>query len=447
VYVRISQRGVVASVAGLGKSTTAPDCRFSTMGCPRPAAPLRAIDLFCGAGGIVLGLGAAGYETALAVDHWRPAIATLEANFEGMRVLEADLADVGASELLRHARVDGPPDVLAGGPPCQGFSSAGARRSGDARNTLVSRFAQLVAEIRPRAFVFENVEGLLTADGGSRVTELLDPVIEAGYGVHLRKVNAANFGVPQLRKRVIGIGTLGGVPPFPKATHFAFGAPGANLLRHPGMAKARTVADALRDLPAPGSTPTPSDHDLRVPGPADHLRIAALAQGQTMRDLPDHLQHSSYRRRAFRRVLDGTPTERRGGAPAGLRRLVAGEPSKAITSAAPRELVHPTADRPLTLRECARLQTFPDWFEFQGSQSERAVLLGNAVPPELVLAIGRSVGKWLAAQSTATRCKGGLVTFEPTLSSGRSPALAAISDLVKRRYGSFSTPIEETLWV
>jgi DNA (cytosine-5)-methyltransferase 1 len=412
------------------------------------SAPLQAIDLFCGAGGTVLGLENAGYRTALAVDNWEPAIATLEANFPRLRRLQADLTEIDGSELLRHAQLHGPPDVIAGGPPCQGFSSAGARRSDDERNTLVSRFACLVAEIRPRAFIFENVEGFLTAEAGSRVVELLDPVIQAGYRVHLRKVNAANFGVPQLRKRVIGVGTLGDDdPPFPTATSFAFGGPGADLLGfEPGMTKAETVADKLRGLPPPDSDGAPSDHCLRAISPLDLERIAGLSQGQTMQDLPDHLQHPSYRRRAFRRVADGTPTERRGGAPSGLRRLVAGEPSKAITGAAPRELIHPSADRPLTLRECARLQTFPDCYEFKGNQSERAVLVGNAVPPTLAEAIGRSLRDWLIPRTLADESNGCLVSFEPTLSTGRSPALATISRMIEHRYSDRSAFAQEALW-
>src|SRR5690606_12779965 len=99
------------------------------------------------------------------------------------------------------------------------------------------------------------------------------------------------------------------------------------------------------------------------------------------RDLPQELWHGTYSRRANRRVSDGVPTDRRGGAPAGLRRLRPDQPSKAITSAAPSEFVHPLEDRMLTLRECARLQTFPDEFLFAGSRSERAVQIGNAVPP------------------------------------------------------------------
>src|SRR5206468_12426062 len=115
----------------------------------------------------------------------------------------------------------------------------------------------------------------------------------------------------------------------------------------------------------------------------DLERAKALKPGQRMRDLPTELWHDSYRRRANRRVMDGTPTERRGGAPAGVRRLVPDAPSKAITGGSLAEFLHPSEDRSLTLRECARIQTFPDEFTFQGTCAERAQLIGNAVPPLL----------------------------------------------------------------
>src|SRR5258706_14860618 len=121
------------------------------------------------------------------------------------------------------------------------------------------------------------------------------------------------------------------------------------------------------------------------------MRARRLKQGQRMRDLPEELWHESYKRRAYRRVMDGTPLEKRGGAPAGLRRLRANEPSKAITGAAINEFIHPTEDRPLTVRECARIQTFPDNFVFVGSRRDRAQQIGNAVPPDFAAAIARTL--------------------------------------------------------
>lgn len=406
----------------------------------------KTIDLFCGAGGLSWGLAEAGFETALAVDNWPPAVTTLRANFNRTQVLEADLAAVTPDDLLRAAGLSTPPDLVAGGPPCQGFSSAGARRNGDRRNSLVARFGQLIAALRPSAFIFENVEGFLTAESGARVFELLDPVLEAGYGVQLRKVNAANYGIPQLRKRVIGIGTLGADPPFPVPTHYAFGAPGAHrVVARDGMPNAPTLAEALTGLPSCDADQAPSDHVYPKIGDLDMERIAALKPGQTMRNLPEHLQHASYRRRAFRRVKDGTPSERRGGAPAGLRRLLADEPSKAITGASSREFIHPSENRPLTLRECARIQTFPDSFIFEGTVAQRALLIGNAVPPRLAAVLGAAVLHRLEQDPLAEieSERGRLITFQPTLADGMSPALRMLTDAIGARYG---TSPQEALW-
>src|SRR5690606_4977217 len=140
-----------------------------------------------------------------------------------------------------------------------------------------------------------------------------------------------------------------------------------------------------------GSAPPLPDHTFRPPSEVDLMRYRALRPGQTMRDLPKELWHRTYRRRAYRRVMDGTPTESRGGAPAGLRRLHPDEPSKAITSAASSEFIHPIEDRTLTLRECARIQTFPDDFMFSGTSAQRALQIGNAVPPILAARVAQHI--------------------------------------------------------
>ena len=178
------------------------------------AEELSSVDLFAGAGGLMLGLQWAGFDALVANDNWSPAIDTLGHNFGSARVSPDDIRGLSAADVL--ALTDGvTPLLVAGGPPCQGFTSAGARRASDHRNTLVGEFARMVAELQPRWFLFENVEGFLTMSGGSFVIDLLDGVLDAGYQVRLRKVNVANYGVPQLRKRVIAIGSLGADPGFP----------------------------------------------------------------------------------------------------------------------------------------------------------------------------------------------------------------------------------------
>jgi DNA (cytosine-5)-methyltransferase 1 len=403
-----------------------PACSSSTLEhvtlIPVPKPPT-VVDLFSGAGGLTLGFTRAGFAVKAAFDHWDCAVKTYRRNL-GDHIQRTAIADDLALP---------PATVIIGGPPCQGFSSAGARREDDRRNSLVSVFAQLIALQRPRAFVFENVEGFLTGGAGRFIFDLLDPLIEAGYRIHLRKVNAANFGVPQHRKRVVGIGGLGWDPSFPAATHTAHGAPGA-LLGGTRLPLTPSVTDALAGLPSAKLGVNEDDHTYSPLEGLNLERIRRLKAGQRMRDLPDELWHESYKRRAYRRVMDGTPVEKRGGAPAGLRRLRADEPAKAITAAAIHEFIHPTEDRPLTVRECARIQTFPDDFVFVGSRRDRAQLIGNAVPPLFAEVIARTLLCDLQTRTPGTP-EGALLSFTPTLSAGMSPVLDEVKRRVEKRYG------------
>ncbi|NVJ00249.1 DNA cytosine methyltransferase [Myxococcus sp. AM009] len=405
----------------------------------KKASELTVVDLFCGAGGLSLGLQRAGFRVLKSIDHDGWAVQTYRRNL-GDHVVEAE---IGPDTRLPEA------SVIVGGPPCQGFSSAGSRRNGDARNTLVGVYASLIAARKPMAFVFENVEGFFTGEDGTRVLELLRPLVDAGYRIHMRKVNAANFGVPQHRKRVLVIGGLGWDPSFPEPTHMAFGAPGAHLVARE-RPKTPTLLDVLEGLPRPasGSEGTPQGHFTPPLTELDVKRIRALLPGQRMRDLPQELQHESYARRAFRRVKDGTPTERRGGAPSGIRRLKGDEPSKAITGASRNEFLHPVEDRFLTIRECARLQTFPDDFEFLGPQTAQMLHIGNAVPPVLGEVIGRSLAADLKRIKRGFQPRSGaLLSFVPTASQGMSPALERTTEMVMAAFGPQLEPKEQLrLW-
>jgi DNA (cytosine-5)-methyltransferase 1 len=358
----------------------------------RMSWPLTVVDLFCGAGGLSLGFQQAGWKLLQSIDNNESAVETYRRRFGG----HVELADINSKIELKGAT------VIIGGPPCQGFSSAGLRRSGDNRNTLVSSFAELVAKRLPAAFVFENVEGFLTAEDGVRVFELLTPLVKIGYRVHLQKVNAANFGA------ILATRTL---PLTPTIEEALIGLP--------------TASDEL-----PGR---PQGHVIRRLTGKELERAKLLQQGQRMRDLPEELWHESYLRRAKRRVMDGTPTDRRGGPPSGVRRLKADEPSKAITGGVLGEFIHPTEDRSLTVRECARIQTFPDDFEFVGSVAEQSQLIGNAVPPHLARLIATTLAEAIQSASL-TYDRGSLLSFIPTLSVGYSPALAKVTEQVRRRF-------------
>lgn len=385
------------------------------------------VDLFCGAGGLSLGLAAAGLNVVLASDFWSPAATTHRHNMPDHPFLEVDIRDVIPEDI--HAYAGGrPPTIIGGGPPCQGFSSAGGRKAADERNSLVGHYARLATEARPEIILFENVEGFLTTGGGSFVAELLDPLIDAGYSVRLEKLNVANFGVPQLRKRVIAIAALGRIPVALKPTHSADGAPGVWRVGQ-GLPATVSLDEVLATVQVSPEDPLSKP---KVPSERDLARIQALKPGQTMRDLDPELHHQSYARRANRRVSDGTPSERRGGAPVGLRRLIGNEPSKAITSAATTEFIHPTEDRPLTLREAAHIQTFPDDFQFLGTRSQIATMVGNAIPPRFAKAIGNALLETL--EQPQSEPQGQIVDFMVTRAEQMSPALKRVVEAVQLRY-------------
>lgn len=382
------------------------------------------LDLFSGAGGLSCGFQDAGFKILSAYDHWAVAVETYRRNFPHE-----------AHQVELHENIKLPPaSVMVGGPPCQGFSSAGLRRGGDTRNTLVSVFGDLVATHLPKAFVFENVEGFLTTDGGGHLFDLLDILIEAGYRVHVRKINVANYGIPQHRKRVLVIGGLGWDPTFPGYTHSTSGAPGASLINAHQLPFSPSIEESLADLPKPNQDKESlPDHQITSFDGVHLERAKLLAQGQCMRDLPEHLWHQSYRKRAHRRVRDGTPTEKRGGAPYGLRRLRGDQPSKTITGGALREFVHPTEDRPLTVRECARLQTFPDDFIFTGTPTQKIRLIGNTVPPHFASIVAKTLMHDMQQPTNALK-HGAVLSFVPTLSNGMSPILKSVTDRIYARY-------------
>lgn len=403
----------------------------------------QAISLFSGCGGCSLGLIQAGFSLSLAADVDADACQTYRDNVKSAPLWQTDLGNVRPNDILRRAGAGvGEISLMAGGPPCQGFSSAGAKDWTDPRNALLKKYVDLVVSLRPIWFLMENVEGLLTSNDGFFLTEAIAEFLRAGYWVRAKKVYLEKYGLPQRRKRVIVVGNLERcVFDFPQETHGE--AETATLFDPP--TPLLSLFDALDDMAAPADsgevafTSPPRNefqralrrqdngpvtlHTIKKVNDTAARRIRHLRQGRTMKDLPEDLQHPSFTRRAFRRVMDGTPTEKRGGAPSGLKRLIGAEPSLTITSAAPSEFVHPTQDRLLTLRECARLQSFPDAFTFTGSWSSVATQIGNAIPPAFMkLLAGHIAG--LATWKAKVPSGGRWLGIEATRSAGVSPALA-----------------------
>lgn len=397
------------------------------------------VDLFSGAGGLACGFEQAGMSPLFASDNWHAAAETYRENHPGTPFIEADIRDLPESRVGLGIESTNPL-VVAGGPPCQGFSSAGARNPDDPRNTLVGYYADLATKLQPDVVVFENVEGFLTQAKGHYVIDLLRPLIRNGYRVRLEKHNVANFGVPQFRKRVIGIAARGRHPAPLMPITSAKGMPGAELIGQ-GLPAVEGVASYLRRF---GSAENDPLSITKPPSEMDQERIVRIPQGGTMRDLPTELQHDSWNERANRRVQDGTPSAKRGGAPSGMRRLKPFEPSKAITSAATREFIHPLEDRFLTPREAALLQTFSANYTFRGSQSDINTLIGNAVPPTFAYAVALSVLSTLG-QDRNPGLEGGMDSLILTNSNGLSPALARTIALVEGEFG-FNSSSQGTLF-
>lgn len=397
--------------------------------------------VFAGCGGCSLGLKQAGFDISLAVDNDKDACETYAANLGKKAVWYADLSNIRPHELLERSRLDlSQLDLIVGGPPCQGFSSAGAKDWTDPRNILLRKFVEIVTSLRPTWFVMENVEGLLTANDGLFLIEAVTRFLEAGYWVRAKKIYMERYGLPQRRKRVIIVGNLEQHPfDFPEPVYYKY--PMLPIVeQYPQL----NILDAIGDLPSPSELDCavydkqPQNayqnrlrrldnkpvihHTRKLLNDFVQQRIDLLRPGETMRDLPESLQHPSFTRRSFRRVMDGTPTEKRGGAPSGIKRLVAAQPSLTITSASPTEFIHPTENRPLTLRECARIQSFPDWYEFSGSYSSIATQIGNAIPPifmQLLAAHIQEVATWQRVENP----KGRWLGIDATKSNGMSPAL------------------------
>ncbi|MBE0343459.1 DNA cytosine methyltransferase, partial [Paenibacillus sp. 28ISP30-2] len=236
---------------------------------------------------------------------------------------------------------------------------------------------------------------------------------ELGYSLVMEKVYAQEYGVPQRRKRAVIAGNRLGMNL--SVSNALFPTEG-KIFRNSKI----TLRNAIMDLEENSNLNI--DHTPKIETGISLERIQNLKSGQTMKDLPEHLQHESFKKRANRRVMDGTPTEKRGGPPSGLKRLIYDEPSLTITSAATREFIHPIKDRTLTIRECARIQTFPDKFIFHGNESQKITLIGNAIPPKLAEVFASHI-KDNFYNGVKDAIPPGLIDFKLTKAKAMSPAL------------------------
>lgn len=324
------------------------------------------IELFAGAGGLALGLEKAGFQAALLNEWDKHACATLRHNRPEWQVLEGDVCEIDFTPYR------GKIDLLSGGFPCQAFSYAGKGEGfNDIRGTMFFQFARAIDEVQPKVILGENVRGLLSHDGGRTIATIKQTLRDLGYVlVEPRILNAVNYRVPQKRERVMIVGVRADLA---DKTQFVWPEPHFRTM---------TMTDALKkgelyDCDVPVSVgQSYSEYKKSV--------LDLVPQGGCWRDLPDDVAREYMKGSYFL-----------GGGKTGMaRRLGWHEPSLTLTCAPAQtqtERCHPDETRPLTVREYARIQTFPDNWAFQGSMNQQYKQIGNAVPVNLAWAVGESL--------------------------------------------------------
>jgi len=357
-----------------------------------------AIDLFSGVGGMALGFRQAGFDVPLGVDNSTRALQCHDANFPDSRTLTADVSDLSGTAIRAALgwRKNDRPDVVFGGPPCQGFSIGGVRDPLDGRNNLILQFARLVVELRPKYFVMENVAGILEGRFAPQLDAFSQAVQAGGYSLTapFQVLNAADFGVPQRRKRVFFLGTETGRP----------------AAQYPTVTLPRTsVWNAIRDLAEPFERCRREGVDVfdgRL-GPASHY--ALIMRGE-IRDPLDRwplepkrpspltgfaaTAHSAATEKRFSSLAPGEADTvsrfirlQKDGVSSTLR---AGTGKDRGRYMAPRP-IHPVSPRCVCLREAARLHSYPDWFKFDDTKWHGFMQIGNSVPPRLARSVASSV--------------------------------------------------------
>lgn len=389
---------------------------------PRSPNQPTAIDLFSGAGGISLGLLNAGVNVVLSADIDEACAKTHRRNIPHVPFLQRDVEALSPREILTAARLEpGKLDLLIGGPPCQGFSIIGQRELWDPRNGLLEKFLRIARDLRPKALVIENVSGLATLNKGAVLRDIGQACAEAGYAIDCAELLAAQYGVPQMRWRMFFIGWRFDVAKrggFPKPTHGRRGigdlVPNRTIVPEDIMGFV-TIEDAIGDLPAieagecveryARKPRTAFQKAMRKDAPeklTNHYaarlsrqnmeRLRLLEPGEDWRSLPHELLPAGMQR-ALRK--DHTRRYRRMRWDGVARSIITRfrDPKSG-------EYIHPEQHRTISIREAARIQSFPDWFVFEGNLSQQYDQVGNAVPPLLARAVGLEIGAMLRTSAS-----------------------------------------------
>lgn len=316
---------------------------------------LKVVSLFSGAGGLDLGFINAGFDIVWANDFDKNACDTYRRNI-GDHIHCGSILEVDASTLPEC-------DLIIGGPPCQGFSTIGKRVSSDPkkraahdpRNELVITYAQIIRTVRPKFIVMENVKGILTRNDGKYLETVLSELRAAGYNVDYRIVNMADYGVPQIRERIIILGNRVGLPVrFPSPDHSEDG--------QSGLPRWVSCGEVLSDLV--GRPDDPSFNHVALRHTETNIaRYRLIPEG-------GRLPESALPPDIYRKNFGNT-----------FKRLHHAKPALTMVPGNDAFPIHPTLNRSLTVREAARIQTFPDSVVFCGNRRQQGHQVGNAVPP------------------------------------------------------------------
>lgn len=337
---------------------------------------LNCIDLFCGCGGLSLGFEKAGINVLVGIDAWQDAITTFNYNHKNSKGICADLSTLEPSEIEKELNGKSV-DLIIGGPPCQGFSVAGKRIVDDVRNKLYKNFVRFVEYYKPKAFMMENVPNILSIGGGIVRDSIVKDFSDLGYKVVYQVLTASNYGTPQNRKRAVFVGFKNGFEfKFPERT----------------VEKLITSSEALSDLPensledgtsylvAPNcdyqklmrcNSNKVYNHQITEHSERTKEIIALVPDGGNYKNLPEDLQQTRKVHIAWTR-------------------LNSQKPSFTIDTGH-RHHFHYKWNRIPTVRESARIQSFPDDFIFLGTKTSQYKQVGNAVPPLMAEAIAKTI--------------------------------------------------------
>ena len=385
---------------------------------------MKSVDFFSGAGGLTCGLKMAGFESILGSDIHAIYAKTFARNNPKTRVITDDIRELSEHAILELTGLKpGELDLVAGGPPCQGFSiNAPIRSLDDQRNNLFKEYLRIASILRPKAILIENVPGLISLGKGTVVAAIYKHLEGMGYKVDHRILFAGHYGIPQMRFRTIFIALRdGGRIEFPEPTHDAqavanfAGAKELCLKIHPlfsgNLKNKTTVWDAISDLPEldPGQSIDDAEYSVAQQselqeilregseriynhacaklGKANLDRLKHIPQGGSWRDIPHEMLP-----KGLQRARRSDHTKRYG------RLHPDSLCSTILTKCDPHwgSFFHPTQDRAISVREAARIQSFPDRYIFTGNLTQQFEQVGNAVPPLMAKAIGEKIRQMIA---------------------------------------------------